>query len=111
MLALSEALERRFAERLLGTTQEVLWEQVTGATPEGFINCGYTDNYMRARAIHPRDLSNVITQTRLESYNMGGIPWYSGRNTVGCRVLLILGNVRSRDSYKVNRIGKAECLS
>ena len=73
LLALSEQLERRFAERLLGGKQQVLWEQVSGATPEGFINTGYTDNYMRARAIHPRDLSNVITETRLESYNMGAI--------------------------------------
>ena len=73
LLALSETLERRFAARLLGKTQQVLWEQISGATPEGFINSGYTDNYMRARAIHPRDLSNVITETRLESYNMGAI--------------------------------------
>ncbi|MYD11561.1 MAG: tRNA (N(6)-L-threonylcarbamoyladenosine(37)-C(2))-methylthiotransferase MtaB [Chloroflexi bacterium] len=73
LLALSEALERRFAERLLGGRQNVLWEQITGATPDGFVHTGYTDNYMRARAIHPRDLSNVITATRLETYNMGAI--------------------------------------
>ena len=73
LLALSAQLERRFAERLLGGRQKVLWEQVTGATPQGFVHTGYTDNYMRARAIHPRDLSNVITETRLESYNMGEI--------------------------------------
>jgi len=73
LLALSEALERRFAEQLLGTNQAVLWEQVSGATPEGFVNCGYTDNYLRIRAVHSRDLSNVITDTRLESYNKGVI--------------------------------------
>lgn len=73
LLALSEQLEGRFAERLLGTKQQVLWEQISGATPDGFVNTGYTDNYLRARAIHPRDLSNVITATRLESYNMGAI--------------------------------------
>ena len=73
LLALSAQLECRFAERLVGTKQQVLWEQVSGATPQGFINTGYTGNYMRARAVHPRDLSNVITQTRLESYNMGAI--------------------------------------
>lgn len=73
LLALSESLERRFAERLLGTNQAVLWEQISGATPEGFINCGYSDNYMRIRAVHPRDLSNVITETRLESYKLGAI--------------------------------------
>lgn len=73
LLALSESMERRFAERLLGTKQAVLWEQVSGATPEGYINCGYSDNYMRVRAVHPRDLSNVITGTRLESYKTGAI--------------------------------------
>lgn len=73
LLALSETLERHFAEQLLGSKQAVLWEQVSGATPEGFVNCGYTDNYLRIRAVHPRDLSNVITDTRLESYNMGVI--------------------------------------
>ena len=73
LLALSESMERRFAEQLLGSKRAVLWEQVSGAAPEGFINCGYTDNYVRVRAVHPRDLSNVITGTRLESYNMGEI--------------------------------------
>lgn len=73
LLALSDTLERRFAEQLLGRKRAVLWEQISGATPEGFINCGYTDNYLRARAVHPRDLSNVITETRLESYNTGAI--------------------------------------
>ena len=73
LIALSEAMERAFAENLLGTRQAVLWEQVNGATPEGFINVGYSDNYMRVRAIHPRDLSNVITHTKLESYTGGEI--------------------------------------
>ena len=71
--ALSESMERRFAQQLLGSERAVLWEQVSGATPEGYINCGYTDNYVRVRAVHPRDLSNIITDTRLESYNMGVI--------------------------------------
>ena len=73
LIALSEAMERAFAENLLGTRQAVLWEQVNGATPDGFINVGYSDDYMRVRAIHPRDLSNVITHTKLESYTGGEI--------------------------------------
>lgn len=73
LLALSETLERRFAEQLLGTSRAVLWEHVSGATPDGFINVGYTDNYIRVRAVHPRDLSNIISDTRLESFNMGEI--------------------------------------
>ncbi len=73
LLALSDVMEREFAENLLGTRQTVLWEQVNGATPDGFIHTGYSDNYMRVRAIHPRDLSNVITDTKLESYTGGEI--------------------------------------
>ena len=68
LLALSQEMERRFATRLLGTRQSVLWEQVVGATPQGFINTGYTDNYMRVRAIYPRDLSNIVTHAKLDTY-------------------------------------------
>ena len=73
LLAISQAMERCFSERLLGTQQSVLWEQVIGATPEGFINTGYTDNYLRVRAVHPRNLSNIITNTKLNTYTDGEI--------------------------------------
>ncbi len=73
LLALSEEQEHRFARRLLGTRQSVLWEQVIGAAPDGFVNTGYTDNYMRVRAVHPRDLSNLITAVKLKSYTDGQI--------------------------------------
>ena len=73
LLGLSQVMERQFAERLLGSQQAVLWEQVVGATPEGFINTGYTDNYVRVRAVHPRDLSNIITDTKLDVYIDGEI--------------------------------------
>ncbi len=73
LLDLSRASEKRFAERMLGRQRPVLWEQVIGATPAGFINSGYTDNYLRARAIHPRDLSNIITRVALQSYAGGEI--------------------------------------
>ena len=73
LLALSEAMESRFAAQLQGSSQSVLWEQVVGATPNGFINVGYSDNYMRVRAEHPRDLSNVITATKLGTYSGGEI--------------------------------------
>ncbi len=73
LLALSRQMERQFAERLLGTVQSVLWEQVIGATPRGFINTGYTDNYMRVRAVHPRDLSNIVASTRLDTFTAGEI--------------------------------------
>ena len=73
LLALSASLERAFADRLCGTVQKVLWEQVSGATPDGFILTGYTDNYMRVRTIHPRDLTNHITDTKLGTYTDGAI--------------------------------------
>ncbi len=73
LLALSEALEREFAADLRGKLAPVLWEQVSGATPEGFINLGYSDNFMRVRAIHPRDLSNVIAHVELGAYTDGVI--------------------------------------
>ena len=73
LLALSEEMAQGFASSLQGTQQEVLWEQVNGATPEGYIVSGYTDNYMRVRAVHPRDLTNVITRTDLGVYTGGEI--------------------------------------
>lgn len=72
LLELSETLERDFAATLLGSAQEVLWEQVIGATPEGFVLSGYTDNYLRVRTTHPRDLSNVITRLELKKF-IGGV--------------------------------------
>ena len=73
LLALSEKMERDFAAGLRGKLTPVLWEQVTGATPAGFINLGYSDNYMRVRAIHPRDLSNIIARVELGAYTDGAI--------------------------------------
>ncbi len=73
LLKLSTQMERRFAESLNGSENDVLWEQVSGASPAGFIMTGYSDNYMRVRATHPRDLSNVITRTQLGAYTDGEI--------------------------------------
>ena len=73
LLALSQQMEKRFAQSQYGRLSEVLWEQVSGATPEGYIVTGYTDNYMRVRTIHPRDLTNIITTTQLGTYTEGVI--------------------------------------
>ena len=73
LLTLSAQMETRFAQSLRGRESEVLWEQVSGATPEGYIVTGYTDNYMRVRTIHPRDLTNIITTTQLGTYTEGAI--------------------------------------
>lgn len=61
--------ERRFAEACAGTTQQVLWEHVSGATPDGFINVGYTDGYVRVRSVHPRVLTNLLTPVSISGYD------------------------------------------
>lgn len=67
--ALASAGEKRYAQEAIGTTQTVLWEHIGGATPEGFINVGYTDTYLRVRVIHPRVLTNHILPVRLQAYD------------------------------------------
>jgi threonylcarbamoyladenosine tRNA methylthiotransferase MtaB len=69
LIALSDELERSFAERQVGETMTVLWEQVAGATEDGFINVGYTDSYVRVRCIHPRALTNHLIPARMEHYD------------------------------------------
>jgi threonylcarbamoyladenosine tRNA methylthiotransferase MtaB len=68
LLALAAAGERRFCERFAGGAFEVLWEHISGATEDGFINVGYTDHYVRVRCIHPRVLTDQITTARLGRY-------------------------------------------
>ncbi|MFN8375134.1 MAG: radical SAM protein, partial [Anaerolineae bacterium] len=67
--ALSMEGEQAFAERFSGQTLNVLWEHIAGATQDGFMNGGYTDNYIRVQCIHPRVLTNHITHARLGSYD------------------------------------------
>ncbi len=71
LIALSEACERRFALRFTGHRLPILWEQVAGATEAGFVNVGYTDNYIRVRCIHPRVLTNHVIPARLDAYADG----------------------------------------
>lgn len=63
--------EDRFARRALGRALPVLWEQVTGASDEGFFNTGYTHNYLRVKAVHPRPLTNHITPAQITSVEAG----------------------------------------
>ena len=65
---LSDSMAHGFARRFTGQERAVLWEQVTGATEDGFVNVGYTDNYIRVQGIHPRLLTNLITGARLLAY-------------------------------------------
>lgn len=67
--AMNERGKHRFAEQFVGSIMPVLWEAVGGATEQGFINSGYTDNYLRVRSIVPDVLTNHITETRLISYD------------------------------------------
>lgn len=62
-------MESRFAARFNGQALDVLWEQVMGSTEDGFINVGYTDNYMRVWALHPRVLTNYITPAQLGDFD------------------------------------------
>ena len=73
LLSHSRRMETEFAASLRGGENAVLWEQVIGATPAGYLMSGYTDNYMRARTTHRRDLTNMITRTELGMYTDGMI--------------------------------------
>lgn len=53
--------EIRFAEGFSGQELPVLWEQVTGSSNDGFVQAGYTHNYIRVQCVHPRILTNMIT--------------------------------------------------
>lgn len=69
--ALAVECEQRFMAQFVGQSLSVLWEHITGATEAGFINVGYTDNYIRTRCIHPRPLTNHVTPATLESLEEG----------------------------------------
>jgi threonylcarbamoyladenosine tRNA methylthiotransferase MtaB len=66
---LAAGMEADFAASFIGQHAPVLWEQVSGATEEGFVNIGYTDNYVRARAVYPRALTNAITESTITGYD------------------------------------------
>ncbi|MCL4251465.1 MAG: tRNA (N(6)-L-threonylcarbamoyladenosine(37)-C(2))-methylthiotransferase MtaB [Anaerolineae bacterium] len=70
LMAYADAQARRYAERFAGQALDVLWEQVAGATERGFVNIGYTDNYIRVRCIHPRALTNHIIRAQLDAYDV-----------------------------------------
>ena len=68
LIAWSSEAETRYAQQFVGKTLPVLWEHVSGATEDGFMNVGYTDNYIRVRTVHPRLLTDHITLARMERY-------------------------------------------
>lgn len=69
MHALAAAQQAAYAGRWLGRTLPVLWEQVAGASADGFLNVGYTPNYLRVACVHRRALTQAITLARLDAYD------------------------------------------
>lgn len=67
--AIGQDGKQRFTSRFVGHTMPVLWEAVSGATDAGFINSGYTGNYIRVQCIVSHVLTNHISATRLVSYD------------------------------------------
>jgi len=69
LIALGAELERRYAERYIGATRPVVWEHISGAAQEGFVNVGYTDNYIRVSALHPRVLTGLMVPAQITGYD------------------------------------------
>lgn len=67
--ALAAESQAAYARRWLGRELPVLWEQVAGATEDGFLNVGYTPNYLRAACVHNAALSHTVSRARLDSYD------------------------------------------
>jgi threonylcarbamoyladenosine tRNA methylthiotransferase MtaB len=77
LLAHAQMQEQKFAARYIGQALPVLWEQVGGASEAGFINGGYTPNYLRVQAMHPRILTNMVTPCVIDTVAEGmahGVP-------------------------------------
>lgn len=65
---LSAKLNRRFAERFLGQTREVLFE----STNHNGIMYGYSDNYLRVAAPYDASKVNTICPVRLDAIDTNG---------------------------------------
>ena len=73
MIAQGKEQGLAFHQRLVGTEQSVLWEQVIGAQDEGLRWVGYTDNYVRVNGVGPAGLFNQITPLIIESATTDGV--------------------------------------
>lgn len=65
--------EEQFAQQFMGQQLPVLWESVIGSSEAGFVQAGYTHNYIRVQTTHPRILTNYITSAIIESAFNGSI--------------------------------------
>jgi threonylcarbamoyladenosine tRNA methylthiotransferase MtaB len=78
--AYADSQRERFALRQEGSRSVVLWENVAGATSTGFINVGYTANYVRVHTTHSHVLTGQITDTVVGR-------WDARRQSAGCTPL------------------------
>lgn len=69
LIALGQRAEADFAMRRVGQRASVLWEQVAGASEHGFINAGYTADYLRVTALDRRALTQRITPVLLTGWD------------------------------------------
>jgi threonylcarbamoyladenosine tRNA methylthiotransferase MtaB len=68
MLALAEESARNYRKRFMGRTMPVLWEQKSNG-----IWSGLTGNYIRVYTRSNEDLSNQITEVKLEKLYKDGV--------------------------------------
>ncbi len=73
MLAQSDDDAARFYARFIGREMAVLWEQISGATEDGYANSGLTDNYIRVDMNFPAVLTNTISPVRLAGLTDRGL--------------------------------------
>ncbi len=69
LLAHSSAQSEKFARQFRGEVRPVLWENLAGANQDGFVNVGYTDNYVRVGCVHPRPLTGMIIPSALGEWD------------------------------------------
>ena len=67
-MPLPKVVKNAMPHALLGATSSLMGE-CHGSTPDGFINVGYTDTYLRVKAIHPRPLTNHLIPAQLGHYD------------------------------------------
>jgi len=71
--AISEAGDRRYRERLSGRVSDVLWENVIGASEQGWLNSGLNGYYVRVYWTGPRVLTNTLTPALLGGLERDGL--------------------------------------
>ena len=59
----------RYADRFIGKALPVLWEQIVGASEQGFVHLGYTENYIAVRGSFPQDLTQTISPAWICGYD------------------------------------------